>query len=201
MNSLIKTPEFNNKRVSAIHALDDQISKWWSRLPSGFRLSPSSLADVPQKILPSIVQLHIIYHQCLCALHSSIVPLFCWSVGDDSRSLARQLSAQEAFENACSVSALIDAFLSTFATPGVVPPYAAYAAYCGCAIQIPFMWCSNASVRERTRANVRANIRIIHILAKYWKFASLLVGNSRSSPLQKKKKKIGFGRKGLILME
>lgn len=181
MNALIKTTESNNIRVAAIHALDDQISAWWTSLPSCFHLTPSNMTEIPQHILPNLLHLYIIYHQCLCALHSSIVPLFCWSIGDDSRCSARQLSAQIAFENACTASALLDSFLSTFPKPVALPSFAAYAAYCGCAIQIPFMWCSNLIVRERTRANVRANIRMIHTLAPYWKFCSLLVGNFQNS--------------------
>lgn len=139
---------------------------------------------MPQKILPKLLLIHIIYHQCLCALHSSIVPLFGWSAGDNSCAgdnswaSARQLSAQVAFENACAASALFDSMLSTFPMPGAIPSFAAYAAYCGCAIQVPFMWCSNSTVRERARANFRANARMIHTLATYWKCCSLLVRKS-----------------------
>ncbi|OBT75851.1 hypothetical protein VF21_04434 [Pseudogymnoascus sp. 05NY08] len=55
-----------------------------------------------------------------------------------------------------------------------IPSFIAYAAYCGCAIQIPFLWCSEPSVREKAHANVRTNIRMIHLSAKYWKFSALL---------------------------
>ncbi len=175
VNALIKKPDSNNSRVTAIHLLDDKISDWWSKLPSCLQLTPSSVTEVPHNVLPNILHLHVIYHQCLCALHSSIVPLFCWSIGDDSRSSARQLSAQVAFENACSASALIDAVLSNFPKPEAIPSFVAYAAYCGCAIQIPFMWCSNPAVQERAHTNVRANIKMIHTLASYWKFCSILV--------------------------
>ncbi|KAH8697046.1 hypothetical protein BGW36DRAFT_160144 [Talaromyces proteolyticus] len=174
VSSLIRGLESNAGEIAAIHILDDRISDWWKKLPPCLQLIPSRISEVPHEILPNLLHLHIIYHQCLCALHSSIVPLFSWSGGNDNRSSARQLSAQIAFENACAASALIHAALSEFPKPGRIPSFVAYAAYCGCAIQIPFIWCSNPTVRARARANVRANVKMIHILAEYWKFCSLL---------------------------
>jgi hypothetical protein len=70
---------------------------------------------------------------------------------------------------------LIKAVLSTYIRTSAIPTFVAYAAYSGCAVQIPFMWCSNAAVRERINANVRANIKMIQNVAAYWKFAALLV--------------------------
>ncbi|KIX03502.1 uncharacterized protein Z518_07055 [Rhinocladiella mackenziei CBS 650.93] len=95
-------------RVPAIHALDEKISDWWRRLPPDFRLTPSSIATAPQEALPKILLVNIVYHQSLCALHASIVPLFCWGEGDDSWSSARQLSAQIAYDHACAASTLIE---------------------------------------------------------------------------------------------
>ena len=118
--------------------------------------------------------MNIVYHQSLCALHASIVPLFSWGAGDGWLS-ARQLSAQVAFEHACAASELIHAVLSTFDRLAAMPSFIAYAAYSGCAIQIPFMWSSNTAVKDRARANVRANVKMLHILGAYWKFAALLV--------------------------
>ncbi len=118
---------------------------------------------------------NIVYHQSLCALHASIVPLFCWSAGDDSWSSARQLSAQVAFEHACAASALLITVNSTYKRLSAMPSFIAFAAYSGCAVQIPFMWCSNLAVRERAHSNVMANIKMIDTMAAYWKFAALMV--------------------------
>lgn len=142
-----------------------------------FKLTSSNIAAVPQEALPKLVLINIVYHQSLCALHASIVPLFCLSPGDGSWSSARQLSAQVAFEHACAASALINVVHSTISQLSSMPSFVAYAAYSGCAIQIPFMWCSNETVRERAHANVKSNIRMIHTMAAYWKFAALLVSN------------------------
>ena len=174
----MKSPESSiDARVTAIHALDNRIAEWWSKLPTTLRLSPSDVPGLPYDVLPKLLLIHAVHHQCLCALHSSIVPLFSWSAGDDSWLSARQLSAQIALEHAREASALFEAVLTHLPRLSAIPSFVAYAAYCGCAIQIPFMWCSEPAVRERAHANVRINVRIIHILAKYWKFTSLLVGN------------------------
>lgn len=184
MLSLVTAQEASlSERILSIHALDGKLCEWWRRLRPDFKLTASNIAAVPTDALPRILFINIVYHQSLCALHASIVPLFCCCPGDDSWSSARQLSAQVAFEHSCTTSTLINAVLSQFSRLSAMPPFVAYAAYCGCAIQIPFMWCLDQTVKERAQANVRANVKIIHTLANYWRFAALLV----SSPLFEKK--------------
>jgi hypothetical protein len=136
------------------------------------------VTDVPiveQRGLPKILLVNLVYHQSLCALHSSIVPLFCWSKGDGSYSSARQVSAQVAYEHSCSISNLIRSALLTNFPISAMPLFVAYAAYSSCAVQIPFLWCSEVLVKQRARANVEANINMIQQMSSYWKLASLLV--------------------------
>jgi drug/metabolite transporter superfamily protein YnfA len=175
--NLIKTPEtsLSAGRVTAIHALHDKVSLWWRNLPTILKLEPESLTAVPGAALPLLLLTNLVYHQTLCVLHASIVPLFCWTAGDDAWSLTRQSSAQVAYEHACAVSALIRAALASTAKISAMPTFIAYAAYGGCAILMPFMWCSNLALRHQAQANVRTNIRMIHGMAEYWKFAALLV--------------------------
>lgn len=174
--SLIKSPELSiSERLTGIHRLDEEILRWWRQLPPGFKLTSSKIAAVPSNALPNILLLNVLYHQSLCALHASIVPLFCWGSGDDSWCSGRHYSAQVAFEQACAVSTLIDAVLSTYTRLSAMHTFVAYAAYSGCAIQIPFMWCSNSAVKDRANANVKANVKMIQTMAPYWKFAALLV--------------------------
>ncbi|KFZ17772.1 hypothetical protein V501_01572 [Pseudogymnoascus sp. VKM F-4519 (FW-2642)] len=173
--NLIKSPESSiSARVSDIHALDAQIAEWWSKLPTSLHLTLSSISGTPHSVLPKLLLIHTVHHQCLCALHSSIVPLFSWGASDNTWLTARNLSAQIAFEHACKASTLFEAILTNSNESSAIPSFIAYAAYCGCAIQIPFMWCSEPSVREKAHANVRTNIRMIHLSAKYWKFSALL---------------------------
>ncbi|EXJ69937.1 uncharacterized protein A1O5_07010 [Cladophialophora psammophila CBS 110553] len=89
------------------------------------------------------------------------------------------MSAQVAYDHACAASALVDAVLSTFARLSAIPSFVAYAAYCGAAIQIPFMWSTEPAVKQRAYENVRANVKMIYTLAKYWKFAALLESHVR----------------------
>lgn len=175
---LIKSPESNiRERMMGIYAVDDDISRWWSELRLDFKLTAtaSNISKVPKDQLPNILLINLVYHQSLCALHASVIPLFSWSTGDNSWSSARQSSAQVTYEHACTASALIDTVLSTYTRLSAMHTFVAYAAYSGCAIQIPFMWCLNSEVRERAIANVRANTKMIRAIGQYWKFAALLV--------------------------
>ncbi|KIX99503.1 uncharacterized protein Z520_05079 [Fonsecaea multimorphosa CBS 102226] len=180
VNALVKSAESStSERLQAIYVLDDRISKWRTKLPNSLRLTVETVPEVPDEALPNILLLHIVYHQCLCALHASLVPLFCWSAAEETWSVARQMSAQVAYENACAASDLVDAVLSSFPRLKAIPSFVAYAAYCGAAIQIPFMWSTNTTVRQRAYKNVRANVKMIRTLAKYWKFAALLESHVR----------------------
>lgn len=167
--------------MSAIYALDARITEWWSKLPHQFHLSPSNISTIPTNLLPKILLMHTVYRQCLTAIHASIIPLFSWSTEDDAWPAARRLSAIVAFEHTREASTLFEAVLNHYSEPSAIPSFVAYAAYCGCAIQVPFMWCCEQTVRERAYANVKTNARMIHVLARYWKFAALLVGLAFSS--------------------
>lgn len=174
--NFIKSPDPElNAKVAGIHALDGEISEWWQSMPDDMRLTPSKVAILNRDALPNILLLNVVYHQSRCALHSSIVPLFSWAEGDVRCATARRLSAQVAYEHACTASELFKAVLSNYDRTSAMPSFIAYAAYCGCAIQIPFMRSSNSSVKERAKTNVMANMNLMQIMASYWKFAYLLV--------------------------
>ncbi|KEF57342.1 uncharacterized protein A1O9_05259 [Exophiala aquamarina CBS 119918] len=166
-------PSFSSK-ISGIHDLDQKLSDWWRKLRPEFQLTASKIGTIPPDALPKVLMMNIVYHQTFCALHASIVPLFCWGRGHEDWLAARQLSAQVAYEHACSASALIDAVLGSSDRLSAMPSYISHAAYAGCAIQLPFMFCSNLAVREKAVANVKANIKMLHTIAGYWKFAALL---------------------------
>ncbi|MCJ1471554.1 hypothetical protein MMC13_000194 [Lambiella insularis] len=161
-------------RVATILALDQKLSDWWQKLHHNLKLTPRNISSYSKNALPKVLLLNVAYHQSLCALHASIVPIFCWGDGDESWLTARQLSAQRAYEHACAASELLRAVLSLYDRIGAMPSFISYAAYCGCAIQMPFLWSSNPAVKERAVANVRANVQMIHSIADYWKFAALL---------------------------
>ena len=168
-----------------IYSLDDQISSWWKGLRSSFELRPAIIAETPPSIFPNLLLIHIVYHQCLCALHASIVPLFCLDNATENWTSARQISAQVAYEHACKASALISATISSSHKVSSIPSFVAYAAYCGCAIQIPFIFSSDQAIGTLARNNVTTNFKIIEALARYWRFAAILVKEPRSFPSSK----------------
>ncbi|UZP41761.1 hypothetical protein NXS19_009577 [Fusarium pseudograminearum] len=163
-----------SSRIQQIFAIEDKILTWWTNVPLRFKVDASATSDVYPESLPKILLINFIYHQSLCALHSSIVPLFCWSKGDISQSSARHLSAQIAFEHAGAISVLTSRILSTSCSLSAMPIFVAYAAYSSCAIQIPFLWCSEPTVRAKARSNVELNMGVIEGMSSYWKLASLL---------------------------
>ncbi|KAG9500779.1 hypothetical protein J7337_006459 [Fusarium musae] len=172
--SVVRSEVDLDSRLQEIFRVENDISSWWNKVPVAFKLDASTISIIPRKDLPKIILTNLTYHQSLCALHSSIVPLFCWSKGDRTYSSARQLSAQVAFDHAGAISSLISAILTTDYPLSSMPIFVAYAAYSSCAIQIPFLWCSEISVRERAQSNIDANVKIIQGMSSYWKLASLL---------------------------
>ncbi|EWG42668.1 hypothetical protein FVEG_04420 [Fusarium verticillioides 7600] len=172
--SVVRSEGVLDSRLQEIFRVENNISSWWNKVPVAFKLDASTISIIPRKDLPKIILTNLTYHQSLCALHSSIVPLFCWSKGDRTYSSARQLSAQVAFDHAGAISSLISAILTTDYPLSSMPIFVAYAAYSSCAIQIPFLWCSEISVRERAQSNIDANVKIIQGMSSYWKLASLL---------------------------
>jgi len=165
-----------NVRVPAILALEEKIQQWWQAVPTNLKLTPENVGSVPRYMTHRVLHLNALYHQSLCSIHASVVPLFSGIPGDGWAAV-RQISAQVAFEHANQMSALIAAFLASTRKTSLAPMFMGYAAYCGCAIQIPFMWCANPDVRERVHANMRANFKLLHMMSSDWKFASLLVCN------------------------
>ena len=175
---LIKKPESKTAlRLAALQELDSRINDWYSSMSPSLLLTPISIVSTPLSILPRLLLIHVVYHQSLCALHSSIVPLYSWSTSDESCLYARQVSAQVALEHANAASALFDAALGRQWDAGGIPSFVGYSAYCACAIQMPFMWCSNPVVRERAHANVLVDLRMIQLLGKHWKLVAYLVSS------------------------
>ncbi|KIN00009.1 hypothetical protein OIDMADRAFT_55899 [Oidiodendron maius Zn] len=169
-----------SSRVRAIQELDSKILEWRSAMPQSLELSAATISLVPPHTLPLLLLIHIVYHQCLCSLHASIIPLFSLGLSEEGFSYARQISAQIAFEHANSVSSLIEAMLEHSLDLSRLPSFVGYSAYCSCVIQAPFISCTKAGIRERALINVLANLRVIQQLGKFWKFIYLLGFNFRA---------------------
>jgi hypothetical protein len=74
-----------------------------------------------------------------------------------------------------------------------MPSFVAYNAYCGCAIQVPFLSSPHTAVRERAVRNVETNRRVIHLVAQSWKYADLLVSQSSSTAAKNRNTKWSTG--------
>jgi len=173
---LVKQSETNwALRLASIQALDGRTNEWWSKLHQSLQITP---AEMPSEIIPSLLLVHIIYHSCLCALHSSIVPLFSWSTSDRASPYARQLSAQSALQHANAISSLLGAAREVQLEPARMPSFIGYAAYCACTVQIPFLWCSKPEIKRRAHANLLTNLGAIQGIGKQWKLIELLVSPS-----------------------
>lgn len=176
VSKAIKEPDVTfTSRLNDIQQLDRGIREGRSKLCDFFPLECDTMAMVPRGDLQRLLLVHIIYHQCLCSLHSSIVPLFSWSPCDDAFAYAQQLSAQTAYENANSISMLLETALDLDWDSRKMPSFIGYAAYCSCAIQTPFVWCSKAEVRQLAVRGIIANLKALQILGSQWMFLNLLV--------------------------
>ena len=130
---LVRSPPSNSaERLSAIYSLDEDLRKWWKRLPGSLKIDTSCALTVEKDLVPKVLLLDIFFHQSLCVLHSSLVPIFSWSKEDDVLPTAVQTSAQVAYDHACEVSKLIECILNGYERLGAMPSFVAYAAYCGC---------------------------------------------------------------------
>lgn len=178
MDSLLKSPgSTHQSRISTIHGLDAEIRAWWSQVPPTLHLTPTNIATFHRDDLTTLLLVQVVYHQCLCALHASIVPLFTWGCHPATISSSQQLSAQLAYENAYATSRLLKMVLDHSPDTSDFSSFLGYAAYCSFAVQVPFKWCLDTSVRESAETNTTINLRVIQRLSRYWRFVSLLVSH------------------------
>ena len=120
------------ERLSAIYALDEELRRWWNRLPSGLKIDTTGALKVDTDLVPNLLLLNVFFHQSLCVLHSSLVPIFSWSNDEERSPIALQVSAQTAYDHACEVSKLIECVFNGYERLSAIPSFVAYAAYCGC---------------------------------------------------------------------
>ncbi|KEF58410.1 uncharacterized protein A1O9_06336 [Exophiala aquamarina CBS 119918] len=178
VNTLIKSSTLSQEnRQAAIYEHDTAVKKWWRGVPDSFRLTPTAptnLATFDRVDLMKIVMINTIYLQSLCALHSSIVPLFSWGPSNLTSEMAQHFSAQVAYHNACLLSELLGMYLEYSTDMAGISSYIGFAAYCSFAIQVPFIKCLNPTVKERAKRNTAINLRVIRGLSEYWRFMTLV---------------------------
>lgn len=169
----------NPSGLSAIQILDSDLRTWYSELPSVFKLASDGTSTCNADIRPQVLLLHVTYHQCLCALHCSIVPLFSLSRASSESGHyvhSQRLSAQIAFENASEISSIIKASLTQEPSDAYRwPGFTGFALYCSCAIQLPYLWCSDAELSRTIRGNIRDNLSAMAVIGQNWRYVAGLV--------------------------
>ncbi|KAH8886643.1 hypothetical protein GQ53DRAFT_727650 [Thozetella sp. PMI_491] len=165
-------------RLSALELIDARLRQWHSKLPAEFHLTAEKTSCCQDGIRPQVLLLHATYHQCMCALHSSIIPLFslCETDGIEFYEHGQRISAQVAYDNASEISDLIRANVKqdsgdAYRWPGFV----GFALYCSCAIQLPYLWGTQAAFREKTQRNIRDNLSTMAMIGRNWRYVASLV--------------------------
>lgn len=160
-----------DEKILAIQRLDAKLRTWRHALPDSFD------SDHYQAALPAPLSqralIDIVYHQSMSVLHSSIVPLFSLTPVAGEHGYAQTLSAQTALYHARRISGLFHQ-LEEY-NVAQAPGFIGYAAYCSCAIQLPFIWCSKAGVRERSLCNIGKNMEVMDVIGRHWKLVAGLV--------------------------
>ncbi|KAH8703400.1 hypothetical protein BGW36DRAFT_354822 [Talaromyces proteolyticus] len=159
-----------DEKTVNIQNLDMELHQWRQHLPNRFVLTPTSVETSSPAVLSHLLLLNIVFHQCLCVLHSSIVPLFTFGPGGETLPHVQSSSAQTCFDHANQMTTIFEIALPwcTSHAPGFV----GYAAYCASAIQLPFLWCNNPEVSMRAFANIRVNAKVLNGIGKRWKFVA-----------------------------
>jgi hypothetical protein len=146
---------------------------WRKGLPQCFVPDLNVVSFVSEARLSQVVLLNIAYHQCMCVLHSSIVPLMSLGPTLQDFGYSQVLSAQIALRHARHIS---DIFHGSHRwKPSVAPGFVGYAAYSSIAIQLPFLWCQKSGVKELTLSNIRTNSRIMTVISRHWRIVLCLV--------------------------
>jgi hypothetical protein len=164
-----------DERINRMHQLDAKVRDWWARVPPSLCLDADTLACTQSALIPKLLLINAAYHQCLCALHSSVVPLFSWGPSTSAPAFTRQISAQIAYDSSCAITQLLDLASVRGEDVSDYPSFIGFAAYCSFAVQAPFKWCLDPTVRERAERMGTANMNVVSKMARYWRSIALLV--------------------------
>ncbi|KAI8714907.1 hypothetical protein NCS52_01211600 [Fusarium sp. LHS14.1] len=76
----VKTADVGmDSKIAGICTIENKLLAWWGEVQPDFKLDPHDMRGVEQKEFSTILLTNLVYRQSLCALHASIVPLFCWT--------------------------------------------------------------------------------------------------------------------------
>lgn len=173
VQALVREPDPSwETQLAAIQAMDGRVQDRRSDMHLTLQLQPVNISSSTSQ---NLLLIHIMYHVCLCALHSSIVPLFSWSATEGASAYTQQLSAQTALQHANAISTYLESVQSAQYDFSRLHGFIGYAAYCASAVHLPFLWCTMSEVRNKAHANLLTNLAILREVGKYWKYVEALV--------------------------
>ncbi|KAF2163128.1 hypothetical protein M409DRAFT_57795 [Zasmidium cellare ATCC 36951] len=176
--SAVRPCPSNTDRMTnaTLYEIDGQLSRWWTVNP--YNLTRNSIAAWPDHELSKVLMINFVYHQSFVAIHATRVPLFCGiRLGSDdvTSSSARLVSAQVALNHATSICDLAWLIMSSKKKMiRSLPNMVAYALYCGCIIQLPFLHCTDAGVQADAHARVEATLGLLEELGAFWRGPTIM---------------------------
>ena len=167
------------ERLRILYQLDEKVNVWHKGVPAKYKLETiSSFKALSESILANVILINLMYHQCCCSLHSSVVPLICCRTEANPgaiSSTARLLSAQLCYEHANEISNILSCTMFHSWDSARVAPFAGFAAYSASAVQCAFYWTTNPDISHKMKTNLPINLKFIQLLSPHWESIRLRV--------------------------
>ncbi|OAQ71000.1 transcription factor [Pochonia chlamydosporia 170] len=166
------------ERLATIQAMDTELRKWRNSLPEVFTFTETKARNCDPSALSQVLLINVLFHQSLCVLHASIIPLFTFCRVSPGHGDAQTRSAQTAFDHAKHISSLLQKCATSHNKDQ--SGFIGYSAYCSSAIQLPFLWCQATDVAARVTTNIKTNSLVMSRVGKRWKLVAGLEKHLRS---------------------
>jgi hypothetical protein len=157
------------KRMSQLQELDQQLEQVRNNLNPEFQyVDQSSFASYDIKHSYQLFIIHIMYHTCVCTLHSSIVPLFSNIPPDPriSKKLTR-LSAEEAIKHSQKLVNMATQLLGIYSDKVRCPAFSGYAMFVAASVQFKSLG-AQGLLRNDSIGHLYPAISILESVRRVW---------------------------------
>lgn len=158
------------KRLSQLQELDQQLELIHDNLNPDFQyIDQSSFANREVRHSYQLFSVHVLYHLCVCTLHSSIVPVFSNIPPDPriSKKLTR-LSAEEAVKHSLNLCNMATEFLGIIPDKSRCPSFTAYGMFVATSIQFKSMG-AQGLLRNDSIGRLYPAISILQCVKRIWR--------------------------------
>ncbi|KAJ6155776.1 hypothetical protein N7470_006342 [Penicillium chermesinum] len=155
----------------SLQKLDAELKEWKEGLPTAFSFTPLTTGSTRPEA--NALQLHLVYNQAMCTLHSSIIPLFSFYPQEKNYGFFKSVSAQTALYHARQISEMF--IQAKMWSRNHATGFMGYAAYCSMAVQMPFLWCEKDHIQQNAHSNIIVNLDRMHAIGRHWKLVAILV--------------------------